>query len=195
MDYIKIPAVTEKLKLAEAKFAPVWISAPTGYGKTAAVNDYYAFKSILCLTGISGRLDQMPEFSKIRQSIVFVDDVSFIADYDSRKYIASLLCEKGLQTILASRGKFPEWLEDLLISLNFVFLSEDDFCLHEKQIMELFECHGITLKQEECEQLTEWCQGYPIAALLYMKHIASAGVVDPIFIDTVWEEIFRFWDR
>ena len=195
MDFIKIPAVTEKLKLAEERFAPVWISAPTGYGKTAAVNDYYAFKSILCLTGISGRLDQMPEFSKIRQSIVFVDDVSFITDYDSRNYLASLLCEKGIQTILASRGKFPEWLEDLLLSLDFVFLSEDDFCLHEKQIMELFECHGITLKQEECEQLTEWCQGYPTAALLYLKHIVSSGEVDPLLVDTVWEEVFRFWDR
>ena len=94
MDYIKIPAVTEKLKLAEAKFAPVWLSAPTGYGKTAAVNDYYAFKSILCLTGINGRLNQMPEFSKIRQSTVFIDDVSFITDCDSRRYISDLLCEK-----------------------------------------------------------------------------------------------------
>lgn len=196
MDYIKIPAVTEKLKLAEAKFAPVWISAPTGYGKTAAVNDYYAFKSILCLTGINGRLNQMPEFSKIRQSTVFIDDVSFITDCDSRRYISDLLCEKGLQTLLASRGKFPEWLEDLLISLNFVFLSEDDFCLHEKQIMELFECHGVTLKQEECDQITECCKGYPVAALFYRNHIASGeDIFSPALTDTVWEDVFRFWDR
>ena len=80
MEYIRIPAVTEKLKSAESRFCPVWISAPIGYGKTSAVMNYYASKSILHISGESGSLDQMPKISKIRQSIVFIDDVSFLAD-------------------------------------------------------------------------------------------------------------------
>ena len=146
MDYIKLPAVIEKLKSAESKFLPVWISAPTGYGKTSAIKDYYAFKSMLCISGKNGMLDQRPEFSKIRQSVVFVDDVSFVADQNSQRYILSLLNQKNFQTILAGRGKFPEWLEDIALQIDFVFISEQEFLFHETQMIELFEHHGIFLE-------------------------------------------------
>ena len=195
MSYIKIPAVTEKLKLAENKFSPVWISAPTGFGKTAAVMDYYAFKSILCLSGIKGKLDQMPEFSKIRQSVVFVDDVSFITDQNSQNYILSLLHEKGFQTILAGRGNFPEWLEDSALCLDFVFISEQELFMQKNQIIELFETHDIFLEKEEAELLADWIHGYPVAAILYLKRLLNGDTCNQVLAEKVWEDVFRFWDR
>ncbi len=195
MDYIKLPAVIEKLKSAESKFLPVWISAPTGYGKTSAIKDYYAFKSMLCISGKNGMLDQMPEFSKIRQSVVFVDDVSFVADQNSQRYILSLLNQKNFQTILAGRGKFPEWLEDIALQIDFVFISEQEFLFHETQMIELFEHHGIFLEKEKMEQLTRWTQGYPIASLFYLKHILNGEAFSLALVEKVWDDVFRFWDR
>ena len=196
MEYIKIPAVVEKLKTAESRFCPVWISAPIGYGKTSAVMNYYASKSILHISGKSGKLNQIPEISKIRQSIVFIDDISFLADENSKQYVISLLNEKGFQVILAGRCKFPKWLEETALHQDFVFISEQEFRMQESQITELFENHEVFLQKEEMDILLTWIrQGYPLAVLLYLKHIQNGDELSPVLVQKVWEEIFRFWDR
>lgn len=196
MEYVKIPAVAEKLKTAESKFCPVWISAPIGYGKTSAVLNYYASKNILHISGKSGKLDQMPEISKIRQNIVFIDDVSFLADENSKRYVISLLNEKGFQVLLAGRCKFPKWLEETALFLDFVFISEQEFRMQESQIIELFENHGVFLEKEKMDILLSWIRlGYPLAVWLYLKHIQNGDEVSPALMQTVWEDIFRFWDR
>ena len=196
MEYIRIPAVTEKLKSAESRFCPVWISAPIGYGKTSAVMNYYASKSILHISGESGSLDQMPKISKIRQSIVFIDDVSFLADENSKQYVISLFNEKRFQLILAGRCKFPKWLEEAALFQDFVFISEQEFRMGESQITELFEKHEVFLEKEKMDMLLTWIQqGYPLAVWLYLKHIQNGDNVSPALVQTVWEDILRFWDR
>ena len=196
MEYIKIPAVVEKLKTAESNFCPVWLSAPIGYGKTSAVMNYYASKSILHISGRDGVLDQTPEISKTRKNIVFIDDVSFLADENSKQYIISLLNEKGVQVILAGRCKLPKWLEETVLHRDFVFISEQEFRIQESQIIELFENHEIFLEKEKMDMLLTWIQqGYPLAVWLYLKHIQNGDNVSHALVQTVWEDILRFWDR
>lgn len=49
MSYIKIEKVFEKLKKAEEIYAPVVITAASGFGKSAAVKYYYRRKSPITL--------------------------------------------------------------------------------------------------------------------------------------------------
>ena len=66
MTYIRVPAVWDKLRLAEETFRPVLMLATAGWGKTAAADYYYRKRAVLRLSGLSGALDAMPDPDRVR---------------------------------------------------------------------------------------------------------------------------------
>lgn len=195
MNYIKILAVTEKLRTAEKQFRPVFISAPVGYGKTAAVLDFYNRRSILVLSGISGTLSDMPEISAVRQGVVLIDDVSFIEDKQSEEYIKSLLTDGSKQIIVAGRGKFPAFLVPVSFNIDFVYINENDFIMSTDQIRKALDAANVNAAPETLDEIAEATQGYPVAAFLYAHYMSIGREFDAALVEQIWEDIFYYFDE
>ena len=73
--YVKNPRIYRKLKKAETENRVIYVSAPTGYGKSVTFQNYYKRKSYLALSGRTGKLPDMPKIESVRQSVVLFDDM------------------------------------------------------------------------------------------------------------------------
>ncbi len=195
MDYIRIPSVTEKLKKAVQSYSPVWISASTGFGKTAAVTDFFSDRSILCLSCRTGRLDHTPEPEKIRQGVVFVDDVTFLTDEASETYLSALLAMGGRELIFAGRGDLPAWLGSSLIHRDLVHITEHDLALQPAQIITLFHSGGLTISEDDAAQIFQRSCGCPVAVLLYAQQFLSGRTFCEATCMRVEEDFFHYLDR
>ena len=194
MKYIKINAVYEKLKKAETDFRPVVLMAPTGFGKTAAVKYYYRRKTALWLTCKSGSLNEKPEISKIRQSIVVIDDVQWMDDEESIAYIKELLYEPGLQVLLLTRGSFPKYLSAQEMDLDFMRINEKHFVFGEAETEEYFKEREIDTKNVDVTRIAKESRGYPRAIFYYANHIESGEQLSDEMIEAVRHDIYNLWD-
>ncbi len=195
MAYIKVPAVYTKLKRAEQSFRPVMMLAHAGWGKTSAVKYYYRNKSVLWLSGLSGALDSMPEPATIRQGVVIIDDLSQIEDPASENYIRNLLHKNDRQLVLMGRGNLPAWLSGEVFSLEFVYITEKDLTLDEKQIASLFESSDITLSDEQAEMLRERLLGYPPALKLCLIHAEQGEPITEALLPKIRIDLFHYYEK
>ena len=99
MEYIRVPAVYDKMKRAEETYAPMVLMAPSGCGKSAAISYYYRRKKTLILSCKSGKPEDMPAPSSIRQSVVVIEDAQWLNDEEGIRY----------PLISCSFGAFP-WI-------------------------------------------------------------------------------------
>lgn len=77
--------VEEKLNVARSLKLPVYIGAPTGYGKTTILKKYYSKESVRWLSCKSGTVTPMKPVAAIEQKVIVVDDVSFLSDDKGRE--------------------------------------------------------------------------------------------------------------
>ena len=166
MTMIKVPAAYTALKQAEQSFRPVMMLASAGWGKTSAVKYYYRNRAVLWLSGLQGKLDSMPDPASVRQGVMVIDDVSYIDDIPSEQYILELLRKNDRQLVLIGRGGLPAWLSAEIFSIEFVYITEKDLVMDEKQIRQLFEGFDISLSEDQAEMLREHLRGYPPALRL-----------------------------
>ena len=110
MKYIRIPSAQKKLKLADAEGLPVYVSAPTGWGKTVLLRNYYQRRSAIFLSGINGRLSDTPDPKSNSENVFIIDDINWITDEESKRYVHELLDTPGVRVVMCGRGRFPRWL-------------------------------------------------------------------------------------
>ena len=136
MSYIKIPKVYEKLKKAEDFYAPVIMTAATGWGKSAAAEYYYRRKNPCVLYCMDGGITDMPNPGTIRNNVVIIENMQWLADEDGIRYIKSLLYIKGIQVVMLTRGEIPNYLLSESLDLGFVRIQERDCAFTEKEVAE-----------------------------------------------------------
>ena len=194
MQYIRIPAVYEKLKKAEETYRPVLISAPCGQGKTAALMYYYRRKNPLVISCHSGSIRDFPDISSIRQSIVILDDLHLLHDVKSIEFLKELLRSPGLQIILVTRGDVPKYLSSEEASLSFMRIDERDLRFGKREIRRYFEQLEIAITEEDIGKVAAASRGYPIALQYYARYMEHGEPYSEAMMAAVWQDCFRFWD-
>ena len=195
MKYIKINAVYEKLKKAEVDFRPVIMMAPSGAGKTAAVKYFYRRKTVLWLTCKGGSLNEMPEISGIRSSIVVVDDMQWLKDEDSISFVKQLLAEPGIQVLLITRGAFPKYLSAEEMDLDFMRITGKSFVFGDVEIEQFFAEREISVDKSCVSSIAEASRGYPMAVFYYANHIENGESFSDEMVGAVWHDIYNLWDE
>lgn len=195
MTMIKVPAAYTALKRAEQSFRPVMMLASAGWGKTSAVKYYYRNRAVLWLSGLQGKLDSMPDLASARQGVVVIDDVSYIDDIPSEQYILELLRKNDRQLVLIGRGGLPAWLSAEIFSIEFVYITEKDLVMDEKQIRQLFEGFDISLSEDQAEMLREHLRGYPPALRLCLIKAQQGAVVEKSLLPEVRVDLFHYYDH
>lgn len=195
MDYIKVPAVYEKLKKAESEYRHVCIMASTGWGKSAAVRHFFKYKNPQNLYVIDGKLTEMPNIHTSRKSIYIIDDLQKLDDNESIGYIRDLLRCEGIWTILITRGMFPKYLSDMEMDLDFVRITEKDFYLGRKEISAYFESCGVKVSEDILGKVCRESLGYPRAVYYYVNRLEMGEHMSEEMNQNVWRDVFRYWDE
>ncbi len=194
MSYIKVPAVFEKLKKAEEFFSPVIMTAASGWGKTAAVEYYYRRKNPLVLRCAGGNLTDRPSLDSFRGSIVIIEDMQWLSEDASIRYVRELLHENGLQVVMLTRGAVPKFLAAEYMDLGFVRIREADFALGEKEVVALFRDREVELHPDDVEPVTRVSRGYIRALHAFMSRMEGGIRYSEDIRAAVRQDLFRMWD-
>ena len=169
MDYIKIPAVYNKLKKAEETFSPVIMTAAYGWGKSAAIGYYYRRKKTEILFCEDGRITRRPPISSIRANIIIIEDLQWLKEQESIQYLKDLLHSDGRQIVMATRGTVPKYLVGEEMQLGFVRIVEQDFVLGKEEVKKLFFFFFFEIDPKSILFLTLASQTYSSSLLYSVK--------------------------
>lgn len=196
MEYIKIPKVYEKLKKAESFYAPVLITAPLGYGKTAAVNYYYRRKHPLIIPCKEGELTEMPDISSIRANVIIIEDMQQLTEEDSIRYLKELLHTSGIQVVMVTRGSMvPRYLANEDFDLGFVRIQENDFAFEEPEVIKFFEAFDIELTPEEAADMTVCSRGYIRSLYAFARRMETGEPYGEELKKAIWYDMYNLWDN
>lgn len=188
--YIIIKAIRQQLKTAHRENMPVYIHAPMGYGKTEAVRHYYDRGSVLWLTGISGSLmrqnalfqtarrnalsetdadtpDILPSPVEIKEDTVVADDISWVTDTKSRKWLQQMVRSKVKNLVLIGRSKMPDWISEEYLSGMLMTADESTLVFGEDETQRMaqilgVQCDGCPLDANIISRITSDCLGIPL---------------------------------
>lgn len=194
MEYIRVPAVYEKMKRAEETYAPMVLMAPSGCGKSAAISYYYRRKKTLILSCKSGKPEDMPAPSSIRQSVVVIEDAQWLNDEEGIRYIKELLNFPGIQTVILTRGDFPSYLAPLELSLGFVRITEKDFLMGPKEVRSFFASMGTEISDDDLEKVWETSGGYAPSVYYFANRMEHGEHFSESLRTLVREDLFHLWD-
>ncbi|MCR5670907.1 MAG: LuxR C-terminal-related transcriptional regulator [Butyrivibrio sp.] len=194
MDYIKVPKVYEKLKKAEEFFSPVIMTAGSGWGKTAAAEYYYRRKSPKILCCRDGNLTQMPSSDSFRTSVVIIEDLQWIFENESIRYLKEILRKPGIQVVMLTRGEVPRFLAAEEMDLDFVRIQERDFAFGIKEVEEFFEKKKVPITSEDAELVTRASQGYVRAVYSFAARMDGGKRFSKEIGSAVWQDMFHLWD-
>lgn len=194
MAYIKIPKVYTKLKKAEELFAPVIMTAATGWGKSAAVEYFYRRKKYLTLYCKDGNLTQMPSPDTFRSNVVIIEDMQNLLEEESISYLKRLLHVPGLQIVMLTRGTVPKYLVAEEMDMGFVRITERDLALGEKEVAGYFNDRGVDIHPDDIPVVTNMSKGYFRAVYFYASRMDGGQRYSEDIQAAVWQDIFFLWD-
>lgn len=195
MGYIKVPKVYEKLKKAEDFFVPVIMTAATGWGKSAAVEYYYRRKAPVVLACRGGNITKMPSPESFRGHVVVIEDMQWLFEEESIRYLRGLLHTPGLQVVMLTRGgAVPKYLAAEDMDLRFMRIQERDFAFGENEVQAFFADRGIAILPEDAVQVAEASHGYVRAVHCYASRMEGGQRYSEEMKSAVWQDIYRLWD-
>lgn len=192
--YIKINAVHKKIRTAEEEHRSLYLHAPVGYGKSAAVEYYYRKKSICLLTGRRGFLPEMPDPGKVKEDVIVVDDISWITDFDSQEYVRMLCKEEWKHAVLLGRSRLPKWLMEEYVSGRILMAEEPDLTMNDNQVAKYLSACGHDLNQEEIRMIVRVCRGYPLGVRMVALTIDMIGHFDAAVLEEARIQCYRYYD-
>ncbi len=193
--YIKIPSIYKKLKTAEASGCPMYLSAPVGYGKTAALRYYYRKKTVLWLSGESGSLSEQPIPDTIAQRVVIIDDITWITEEDSRKYINELIDSGDRQIIMSGRARLPEWLKAACIKHPFLLADKKDFELEFAQTEKLLEAFQVKLSLEQIQEISQNTKGHALSILMITYQMQNRRYYSEVVREAARLDVFQYYNQ
>lgn len=194
-NYVKVPSIYKKLRFAETENQVIYICAPVGFGKTAAVTYFYRNKSVCMMSGADGLLKDKLYVDDIRQSVIVIDDVSWITEDASKDYILELIEDKRKHLVLIGRARLPDWLKNVCIHNRFILADESDFLLDETLTGKLLESCGVTLPDTQVKDIAKYTQGFAVFIITtayamqnqkeYSEHVRQMARLD----------MFQYFDK
>ncbi|MDD3362165.1 MAG: LuxR C-terminal-related transcriptional regulator [Hespellia sp.] len=196
--YVKVQKIYMKLKAAELEKRVIYISGSVGTGKSAAVKYFLRDKEALYLSGLDGRLNEMPSEKKIEQQYIVIDELSWITDQYSKEYIQKMIgdCEEsGKVLILIGRSRLPSWLQASCIEYGFILADEQDLMFKEKQIHQMFKLHSVHVEAEVIPEIMKITKGYPIAISLIAYNMKGGENYSKEVLENARLDLYRYFSN
>lgn len=193
--YIKVPPIHKKLKQAEEENRVLFISAPSGFGKSAAIHYYYRRKPYLLIGGWTGELEEMPPIASIRQSVVIFEGVCFISDRASQEYIIDIIYHGQKTVILTGRGSLPVWLIKADVELDFVRANRYDLAFTAKETYEYLQKNNFSTTMDVAKLIAERTNGFPLLLNFYVKNMETQVEYRDDILERAHRELYHYLDQ
>lgn len=193
--YVKVSAVIKKIKTAEQSGCPFYLSAPVGYGKTSALRYYCKKKSVLWLSGVDGSLAELPSPEAIKQTIVVIDDITWITDEHSRKYINELIERRDKLIMMSGRARLPEWLKAACIRHPFLLADKRDLELDVSLTEKLLEAYQVYLTQEQIQQIRQDTKGHALCTLMIAYQMQNQNSYSEVIREAARLDVFHYYNQ
>lgn len=206
--YIKINRIYKKLSQAENEHLSIYVHAPSGYGKTVAVQYYYRNEPVFWLSGKEEYLKHMPEPNRISERTIIVDDISWLTDSGSIAYVCRLLELSSHHVVLIGRNRMPQWLRKYFVFGDLITADKKMFTMTKDEIETMMAQRDCFPDEDEkrkkiAGQVEEDVHGYPLAAACMVEMIAERNGYDKETYDealtlcfrALESEVFEKWPR
>lgn len=193
--YVKNKRIYSMIGLAEKNHQILFMSAQTGFGKTAAVRYYYRRKPVLYLSGESGALSEMPKFHTIQQKTIVIDDLSWIKDESSEQYVRNLIENASQQIILIGRSGIPSWLKRESIEHHFLILDRNDFLMSTDETRQMLESFGVASDDRTVRTVYKEMLGYALGVQMIAQRMADGEELNQTLLKNANEDCYHYFDQ
>ena len=193
--YIKINAIYQKIKQAVADQSCIYIHAPVGTGKTAAVRYYFRDCKCRWLSGKLGFLPDRPDVSQVEEPVIIIDDISWLTDAASQQYICQMVEQTEKQIVLIGRNRMPKWLMNTYTS-GYLRLADERYMLMDQvQIQRLMKSRGCTCSEEEAEQMLKDTAGFVLELIMIARHFQREGCYNRAVLEDAKLDCYHYYDQ
>lgn len=193
--YLKSMNIFKKFRQAEEENKILFVSAPCGYGKSAAFAYYYRRRPYFSTSGRSGVLDKMPPIDSIRQSVILLDDICFLKDNRSRQYVLDMIYNGQKIVVLMGRGALPVWLVTADVELEFIRADKGDLVFSNNETKMYLEKMGYECSMELADVLTGKLGGYPLLTMFYTKNLGMEAEYSNDVYYRALREMYHYYDE
>lgn len=171
--YIKIGTIQSLIAQADEENRPLYITAPIGWGKTAAVEYFYRRVSHITIDCASGEIEQKTAPNKIRPRVVIFDNVSYLQDEASKKYVLDMMKYSDKHIIFTSRAPRPGWLMSKTMDDNVILADHRDMRFSKEQVFKLLEEAGVHASEAEMLKVLEDSRSNPLVLWCIANYMKS----------------------
>lgn len=162
MKYIKTGTIQSLIEQAHEEDRPLYITGPIGWGKTAAVEYFYRRLSHLVIDCAEGKIEKKTPISKIRSKVVIFDNVSYLEEEESIRYVLDILQDSDKHVIFISRAPRPAWLMSRSMDENIILADHRDMRLSKEQVFRFLEEAGVNAPESEMIKVLEDSRSNPL---------------------------------
>lgn len=197
--YIKINAIYRKLRTSEQEETTFYLHAPVGTGKTMAVQYYYRNreKETLWLSGRRYYLPEKPSAEELQQAgtkIIVIDDLSWITDDDSIRYILDLIHHPEFHVVLIGRSRVPGWLMREQMEEALQQADIRDLMMEPEHVEAYLKERKIKADDHVIARIHRDTQGYPLALAILTIHLEKGTPYSPELLEQTRQELFDYFD-
>jgi len=193
--YAVIPrALSNALKQPKDKI--LYITAPTGWGKTTAIQ--YHFRNIPHTCASLWDEDALEKAERDDTGLVILDDFHVLIDRpDLQDRLLALLRNTPAEAhvIFLSRSPLPEWLLPFRLSGLLDVLDSSVFILGTGDTAKLAENMGLELNQDDVLRLRHESRGHPLAAHFICMELAEGHPLNTETVQRAFAQMFTYLDR
>jgi len=174
----------------------LYITAPTGWGKTTAVR--YHFRTRRHNYVSLWDEDALDRAEQGGAELTILDDCHVLADRpDLQARLCAFLRRAPAEhrVVLLSRAPVPEWLLPFQLSGLLSTLDSGVFALSTGDTAKLVEELGLELSQEDALRLYRESRGHPLMTRLVCLELAEVRPMDTETVQRAYARMFRYLDR
>lgn len=188
-------AFAKALQPAIDSFRIIFITAPSGWGKTFSVKALLRYRAHLYL---NLQDEPLPQIALQDVELVVLDDCFVLHDRtELRQEILSLLrCVPSDHCLLLiSRGPLPEWLAPFRDANLLTCMDASYFALNADEIGTMLSHMGLSTSHVDQLRIQTETAGYPPAVELVGKRLLEGQMLSDETIALAWQDLVGFFDR
>jgi len=180
--------------LRDYKF--LYIAAPTGYGKTTAVQAHFRARRHTYVSLWDE--DALDRAQGDATGLLILDDCYVLTDRpDLQARLGALLRELPAErrVILLSRATLPEWLLPFRLSGMLTVLNGKVLALGTREVDRLAKAMDLDLSQEDLLRLHRESQGHPLVTRLICLELTEGRSLNSETVRRAHLQLFNYLDR
>jgi len=189
-------ALTEALQQRLENHPILYITAPTGWGKTTMVKDHFQATPH---TYVSLReKDALEKAERDDTGMVIMDDLHVLTGRPVLQERLLALLEHlpdEARVVLLSRAPLPEWLLTFQLSGQLTVLDSGLLAFGPEDIAKLAENTGLKLSHEDALRLWRDSRGHPLVAQLICLELAEGRPLNTKTVQRAFARMFLHLDR